>query len=88
MGIGYNPYTHAGMTPKVFISSELGFMIDEIVNYRWKQGRDGVIDVPNDKDDHAMDAMKYILTNDKDNAKMVKQMIQFQQEIRKWKAMN
>ena len=35
-----------------------------------------------------MDAMKYILTNDKDNAKMVKQMIQFQQEIRKWKAMN
>lgn len=87
MGLGHNPYTHAGMTPKVFISSDLGFMIDEIVNYRWKQGRDGSMDIPNDKDDHAMDAMKYILTNDKDNAKMVKKMIQFQQEIRQWKPM-
>ena len=62
-------------------------MIDEMVNYRWKQSRDGIMDVPNDKNDHAMDAMKYVLTYDEDKAKMVKKMIQFQQEIRQWRTM-
>ena len=45
------------------------------------------MDVPNDKNDHAMDAMKYVLTYDEDKAKMVKKMIQFQQEIRQWRTM-
>lgn len=85
LSIGRNPYTGATMSPKVIISSRLQFMIDEIVNYRWKESRDGIMDVPSDKNDHAMDAMKYILTYDEDKAKMVKKMIQFQQEIRQWR---
>ena len=84
---GYNPYTGAALSPKVIISADLQFMIDEMVNYRWKQSRDGIMDVPNDKNDHAMDAMKYVLTYDEDKAKMVKKMIQFQQEIRQWRTM-
>ena len=88
MSIRKNPYTGASMSPAVIISSDLQFMIDEIVNYRWKQGRDGVMDVPNDKDDHAMDAMKYILTYDEEKAKMVKNMIDFHREIREWRPMN
>ena len=46
------------------------------------------MDIPNDKDDHAMDAMKYILTYDEEKAKMVKNMIDFHREIREWRPMN
>ena len=75
------------MAPKVIISADLQFMIDEIADYRWKQSKDGVMDIPSDKNDHAMDAMKYILTNDEDKAKMVKKMIEFHKEIRQWTPM-
>lgn len=82
-----NPYTGAGVSPKVIFSSKLQFLIDEIADYRWKQSKDGIIDVPSDKNDHAMDAMKYILTYDEDKAKVIKRKIKFQQEIRQWRPM-
>lgn len=80
-----NPYTKQLGSPRVVFSNKLTFLIDEIVNYRWKQTADGAQDKPVDKDDHAMDSLKYMLTYDDDKARLVQKQLQFQQEIRKWR---
>ena len=83
-----NPYTNAPDSPRVLFSSKLTFLIDEIVDYRWKQTAEGGMDKPSDKNDHALDSLKYMLTYDDDKAKLIKKQIQFQQEIRKWRQTN
>lgn len=85
---GFNPYTQDTVSSHVFFSNELQFLIDEIVDYRWKQGPEGVIDVPMDKNDHAMDALKYMLTYDEETAKLVQKILSFDREIRSWRPMN
>lgn len=80
----HNPYTGQEDSPMVIFSSKLKFLIDEIVDYRWKKDIYGNIDKPSDKNDHAMDSLKYLLTYDDNKAKLIKQQIQFQQEIRRW----
>lgn len=79
-----NPYVVSNLSPDVFFSDKLQFLIEEILNYKWKVTADGVTDMPVDKDDHAMDCMKYILTYDRDKAKMLEKVISFNREIRKW----
>jgi len=53
-----------GGAPRLFISSKLEFIDHEIVDYYWKKDTAGEYeDEPTDRNDHAMDAIKYLLTN-------------------------
>jgi len=76
-----NPYSEEWGSPRLFISNELKWFVDEIVDYKWKEGGDK----PVDKNDHAMDAIKYMLTFDDDKLRMLQQQVRFEQEIRRWR---
>jgi len=59
-----HPLTGQRGSPHLFISNMLGFVIDEFNEYHWQQNTSGdYIDSPMDKKDHAMDAIKYLLTD-------------------------
>lgn len=50
--------------PRIYFSSKLDFIDREIVDYYWKKTPDGQYDdIPMDKNDHAMDTVKYLLTH-------------------------
>jgi phage terminase large subunit len=81
-----NPYSKTEGCPEVIFSDKLQFLIDEIVDYRWKKGKDGEsLDMPIDKNDHAMDSLKYMLTYKSKIANIIKQKIDFSSEILKWR---
>jgi hypothetical protein len=57
-----NPFTGEMGAPKLFFSDKLGFLHDEFNTYRWRRDRtDTSTDTTVDKDDHAMDALRYML---------------------------
>lgn len=59
-----NPFTGNFGAPHIFISRDLDWWIDEIGGYYWDKDTKGERDDrPNDKNDHAMDTTKYMLTN-------------------------
>lgn len=59
---------HLG-APHLYIASELDFVINEFTSYYWKVGTDGKrMDVPVDKNDHAMDTIKYLVAREPDLA--------------------
>lgn len=59
-------------SPFFFISDRLQFFINEITEYYWKRGtNDEITDTPIDRNDHAMDAAKYLLTPQPRLAKFV-----------------
>ena len=59
-----HPITGVMGAPYLFISDGLDFFITEIVDYYWKKDAKGdVLDEPNGKNDHAMDTMKYMLSD-------------------------
>jgi phage terminase large subunit len=59
-----NPFSGAFGAPHIFISRDLDWWIDEIGGYYWDKDTKGERDdKPNDKNDHAMDTTKYMLTN-------------------------
>lgn len=66
-----NPYTHSLGCPKLFISDKLRFVSEEFNTYRWKQRgiNETSIDEPIDRDDHAMDVLKYMCSRDTPLAK-------------------
>lgn len=48
----------------LYFASDLGFIEDEFQNYMWrKDANDEVEDKPRDGNDHAMDALRYLLTH-------------------------
>lgn len=50
--------------PRLYISKKLEFIDNEITDYYWKKDTSGEYeDIPNDKNDHAMDAIKYLLSD-------------------------
>ncbi|KKM82513.1 hypothetical protein LCGC14_1318860, partial [marine sediment metagenome] len=50
--------------PYLFVSDKLDWRVNEINDYYWKKNPMGEqMDKPMDKDDHAMDTSKYMLTN-------------------------
>ena len=58
-----NPYTHATPAPHLYISDNLGFVVNEFTDYYWKRDPKGEIeDNPQEKNDHAMDTIKYGLS--------------------------
>lgn len=51
-------------SPRLFVSTKLDFFDKEIVDYYWKKNTSGEYeDIPTDRNDHAMDMVKYLLTN-------------------------
>lgn len=56
-------YEGVDQAPRIFFSKKLEFMDSEFTDYYWKKDTSGEYeDVPNGKNDHAMDALKYFLT--------------------------
>jgi len=59
-----HPITGMANSPHIFVSSGLSWWHNEITEYYWKKNSSGdETDVPIDKNDHAMDTTKYLLTN-------------------------
>jgi hypothetical protein len=59
-----HPMTGAHPAPHFFHNSNLTWFTDEITNYMWKKksGTDQYEDTPTDKNDHAMNMLKYAFT--------------------------
>lgn len=59
-----NPYTGDLSSPMLFVSDRLQWFSDEATSYMWMKSPDGKsVDKPIDKNDHAMDTVKYLLTD-------------------------
>lgn len=59
-----NPYTGDTTAPMLFVSDKLTFVSDELTGYMWAKDAHGTpLDKPVDKDDHAMDTIKYMLSD-------------------------
>lgn len=59
-----NPITGTYGGPRLFFCADQHWIDQEIVDYMWKRDTSGEYeDKPNDRADHAMDRIKYMLTN-------------------------
>lgn len=59
-----NPYSTQTPSPRIFFNSNLTFIREEFTSYMWGKKTDGTpTDLPVDKNDHAMDTIKYLLTD-------------------------
>jgi len=59
-----NPITGEWNAPHLYVSDKLEWWINEISDYYWQKSPSGEqIDKPVDKDDHAMDTTKYMLSH-------------------------
>lgn len=59
-----NPYTAIAPAPHIYISDKLAFFMDEITEYYWKRNTEGEYeDTPQDRNDHAMNTLRYMLTD-------------------------
>ena len=68
-----NPITGELESPYLYVSDELEFFINEMSDYYWQKSPTGEqIDKPIDKDDHAMDTLKYMLSNRPNISKLTK----------------
>lgn len=58
-----SPYTGKSPAPHLYFSDKLDFLVGEIVDYYWRKNTDGtLLEEPNDRNDHAMDTLKYMLS--------------------------
>jgi len=58
-----HPLTHNTFAPYLYTSDRLEFLINEITGYFWRRDQSGgIIDKPQDRDDHAMDALRYMVS--------------------------
>jgi hypothetical protein len=59
-----NPVLLTNPAPHLYFSDHLEFIMSEISEYYWKKDTQGdVSDKPTDKNDHAMDTLKYMLSH-------------------------
>lgn len=58
-----NPYTGELGSPNLFVSEQLEWWIAEISDYYWQKRDDQNVDKPMDRNDHAMDTTKYLLSH-------------------------
>jgi hypothetical protein len=64
--------TKESPAPLLYFVDDLDFITDEIANYYWDRTSSGEhIDRPIDRDDHAMDALKYMLSHQPEPAEIV-----------------
>jgi hypothetical protein len=59
-----HPVRRVAGSPRLFINAKLDWWQDEVAGYFWQQSTSGErIDKPIDRNDHAMDTTKYMLTD-------------------------
>lgn len=59
-----HPITRNNSSPSLFVNRNLEWFGDEIGNYHWLKDKSGEhLDVPSDKDNHAMDTTRYLVTD-------------------------
>ena len=59
-----HPIKRVAGAPRLFVNAKLDWWCDEVAGYFWQQSTSGErIDKPNDRNDHAMDATKYLLSD-------------------------
>lgn len=69
----------------IYFSDHLTFISDEFLTYFWKTNELGTrIDVPNDKDDHAMDTLKYMVSKLPDPSTLIYRKPALTPEHLKW----
>lgn len=72
-----DPFNGAMGAPHLYIATELQWMIDEFTSYYWKTDTSGArFDVPIDKNDHAMNTVKYLLSKQPDLATRIKRIVE------------
>lgn len=83
-GMYFDDPTQPG--PLLHMSNELTFIDDEITSYFWKPSTDGDghIDEPKDGNDHAMDAIKYMLSKLPEASKLLYKIPKTLPEWMKW----
>ncbi len=80
-----NPITGKESSPRLIISSKLSFLLNEFTSYYWKKNPYGhYTDEPTDKDDHALDALKYLCT-DMPKVEQLRAIQQERNQIFKWR---
>lgn len=81
-----HPISLSKGSPRLFISSELTFIDNEFVDYYWKKDTAGEYeDVPMDRNDHSMDAIKYLLTHRPRIAQFVRPKPKVPPKYMKWR---
>jgi hypothetical protein len=59
-----HPIKRVAGSPRLYVNSKLDWWTDECAGYFWQQSTSGErIDKPMDRNDHAMDATKYLLSD-------------------------
>lgn len=67
-----HPINRVAGSPRLFINAKLDWYTDEVAGYFWQQSTSGErIDKPVDRNDHAMDASRYLLSDMPDIGKFV-----------------
>jgi hypothetical protein len=68
-----NPYTLSYGAPLLYVSRNLNFLVNELNDYYWKKNTSGETeDRPNDRNDHACDTLKYMLSKRPDIGNIVR----------------
>lgn len=81
-----NPLNGNTESPHLYVSTKLNFVVDEFLTYMWKKSKEGKpVDEPRDGNDHAMDAMKYLLTPRPHAAKIVSIVRHEDQPYMRWR---
>lgn len=80
-----HPITGVYGSPRIFFAQELTWNDQEFVDYYWKKDTSGEHDdTPNDKNDHAMDKTKYLLTHRPKIAKFIKKVEKLPPGFSRW----
>lgn len=80
-----HPITGEFGSPRIFFNQELTWNDQEFTDYNWKRDSAGEHeDTPNDKNDHAMDKTKYMLTHRPKIAKYVKRVQELPPGFMRW----
>lgn len=71
-----NPITKEFNAPYLYVADTVEFFRNEINDYYWKRDAQGdLLDIPIDKNDHAMDTLKYLLSHRPELTKILKPRI-------------
>lgn len=76
-----HPILNSFNAPRLYFSTQVPFVSNEMSEYYWKKDTSGdVIDKPIDKNDHAMDTLKYMLSDQPELAHVIVKM----QDMPEW----
>ncbi len=80
-----HPISGEPNSPFLYVSDNLTWLHSEFSGYYWQTNSKGErVDIPVDKNDHAMDAMKYMLSNAPEPARLMKNAISVPAYLHSW----